>query len=73
MARLGLTSVRADEFRASATACLVPPAMMRKYGWHVGEQIILKGTIVPIDVTLRIVDTLGVSAPPDRCSSAATT
>jgi hypothetical protein len=25
----GVTSARADEFRASATACLVPPAMMR--------------------------------------------
>ncbi len=61
----GVTSVRAGEFRASATACLVPAAMMQKYGWHVGEQIILKGTIVPVDLTLRIADTLGTSAPPD--------
>jgi len=61
----GVTSVRAGEFRASATACLVPAAMMQKYGWHVGEQIILKGTIVPVDLTLRIADTLGASAPPD--------
>ncbi len=61
----GVTPERAGEFRASATACLVPPAMMRKYGWHVGEQIILRGTIVPVDVTLRIADTLGASAPPD--------
>ncbi len=61
----GVTSVRAGEFRASAMACLVPGAMMRKYGWHVGEQIVLKGTIVPVDVTLRIADTLGASAPPD--------
>ncbi|MGC2275848.1 MAG: ABC transporter permease [Candidatus Binatus sp.] len=61
----GVTSARAAEFRASAMACLVPAAMMRKYGWHVGEQIVLKGTIVPVDVTLRIADTLGASAPPD--------
>ena len=61
----GVTSVRAGEFRASATACLVPAAMMQKYGWHVGEQIVLKGTIVPVDLTLRIADTLGTSAPPD--------
>ncbi len=61
----GVTSARAGEFRASAMACLVPGAMMRKYGWHVGEQIVLKGTIVPVDVTLRIADTLGASAPPD--------
>jgi hypothetical protein len=31
----------------------------------VGEQIILKGTIVPVDMTLRIADILGASAPPD--------
>jgi putative ABC transport system permease protein len=61
----GVNAKRAGEFRASATACLVPPAMMRKYGWHVGEQIILKGTIVPVDVILRIADTLGAAAPPD--------
>jgi putative ABC transport system permease protein len=61
----GVNSVRAAEFRASAMACLVPPAMMQRYGWHVGEQIILKGTIVPVDVTLRIVDTMGDGAPPD--------
>jgi len=61
----GVTSARAGEFRASATACLVPAAMMRKYGWRIGEQIILKGTIVPVDLTLRIADTLGASAPPD--------
>jgi putative ABC transport system permease protein len=61
----GITSARAGEFRASATACLVPEAMMKKYGWHVGQQITLKGTIVPVDVTLRIAGTLGGSAPPD--------
>ncbi|HEY6419842.1 MAG TPA: ABC transporter permease [Candidatus Binataceae bacterium] len=61
----GVTPKRASEFRASTMACLVPAAMLRKYGWHVGEQIILKGTIVPVDVTLRIADTLGASAPPD--------
>jgi putative ABC transport system permease protein len=61
----GVTATRAGEFQASAMACLVPGAMMQKYGWHVGEQIVLKGTIVPVDVTLRIADTLGASAPPD--------
>ena len=61
----GVTPARAREFRASARACLVPAAMIQKYGWRVGEQIILKGTIVPVDLALHIADTLGASAPPD--------
>jgi putative ABC transport system permease protein len=61
----GITRARADRFRATPTACLVPQPMMRKYGWHVGQQIMLRGTVEPADVTLRIVDTLGAKAPPD--------
>jgi putative ABC transport system permease protein len=61
----GFTRERVDRFRAIPTACLVPQPMMRKYGWHVGEQIMLRGTVEPVDVTLNIVDTLGPKAPPD--------
>jgi putative ABC transport system permease protein len=61
----GVTPKRAAEFRSSPTACLVPAPMMLKYGWHVGQQIMLKGTVLPVDVTLRIADTLGDKAPPD--------
>ncbi len=61
----GITRALADRFRAMPTACLVPEPMMRKYGWHVGQEIMLRGTIEPVDVTLRIVDELGAKAPPD--------
>jgi len=61
----GITKARADRFRATAIACLVPQPMLRKYGWQVGQQIMLRGTAAPVDVTLRIVDTLGANAPPD--------
>jgi putative ABC transport system permease protein len=45
-------------FRKIRTAALVGVATMQKYRWHIGQQIMLKGTIYPIDVTLRIVGTL---------------
>jgi putative ABC transport system permease protein len=45
-------------FRQIRTAALVGVATMQKYHWHVGQQIMLKGTIYPVDVTLQIVGTL---------------
>ena len=61
----GVRVMRAGQFLVRATACLAPVAMMRDYGWHVGEQIILKGTIVPVYLTPRIADMLGADAEPD--------
>ncbi len=61
----GVTRKIAGDFRSSPMACLVPRPMLLKYGWHVGQQIMLRGTALPIDVTLRIADSLGDSAPPD--------
>ncbi len=61
----GLTKERAALFRGMRTACLVPRPMMRKYGWRSGEQIVLKGTLYPVDLSLHIVDVLGAKAPPD--------
>jgi putative ABC transport system permease protein len=45
-------------FRQIRTAALVGVATMQKYHWHVGQQIMLKGTIYPVDITLQIVGTL---------------
>jgi putative ABC transport system permease protein len=45
-------------FRRVRTAALVGFATMQKYRWHIGQQIMLKGTIYPVDVTLQIVGTL---------------
>lgn len=61
----GVTRKIAGDFRSSPMSCLVPRPMLLKYGWQVGQQIVLKGTTLPIDVTLRIADALGANAPPD--------
>jgi putative ABC transport system permease protein len=46
------------QFRSVRTAALAGTAAMQKHHWHIGQQIMLKGTIYPVDVTLRIVGTL---------------
>lgn len=61
----GFTVLRAAMLDRERAACLVPPALMRRFRWHVGQQIILKGTLYPVNLTLHIVDTLGAKAPPD--------
>lgn len=61
----GITPERAALFERTRTACLVPPAMMHKYEWKIGQQINLKGTVYPVDVSLVIADQLGEKAPPD--------
>jgi len=61
----GINSERAALFQRTRTGCLVPPAMMHKYGWKIGEHIILKGSVYPADVSLVIADELGDKAPPD--------
>lgn len=47
-----------ERFQKIRTAALVGIATMEKYHWHIGQQIMLKGTIYPVDVTLQIVGTL---------------
>ena len=61
----GITAERAALFQRTRTGCLVPPATMHKYGWKIGEHIILKGSVYPADVSLVIADELGDKAPPD--------
>jgi putative ABC transport system permease protein len=61
----GITSTRAKEFAFSRTACLVPPPMLHKYGWRIGQTIVLKGTVYPVELSLHIVDTLASGAPAD--------
>jgi putative ABC transport system permease protein len=38
---------------------------MKRFGLHVGQQIMLRGTIYPKNVTLKIVGTMGGKAPPN--------
>ncbi len=60
----GISSAAANEFKARRTACLVGPALMERFHWQIGQQIILRGTIYPVDLTFQIAGELGDRAPP---------
>ena len=47
-----------ERFKRMRNACMVGEATMRKFGWQVGEEITLRGTIFPVNLTLRIVGTI---------------
>jgi putative ABC transport system permease protein len=53
------------EFQRVRTAALVGPETMKHFGFHVGQQIMLRGTVYPFNVTLTIVGTLEGKAPPN--------
>jgi putative ABC transport system permease protein len=52
------------DFQRVRTGALVGRETMKRFGFHVGQQIMLRGTIYPFNVTLDIVGTLGGKAPP---------
>src|SRR6266446_9855219 len=52
----GLSGV--DQFKKIKTACLVAQGTMRRFNLHVGQQIQLRGTVYPFNVTLTIVGTI---------------
>lgn len=52
-------------FKRLRTACLVGPGMMRRFHWRVGQQVILRGTGYPLDLTLSIAGELTSKAPSD--------
>jgi len=47
-----------DDFKKIKTACMVAPGTMRRFNFHVGQQIQLRGTSFPFNVTLTIVGTI---------------
>src|SRR5258708_26709997 len=47
-----------EEYKRIKTACLVAEATMRRFNLHVGQQIHLRGTVYPFNVTLTIVGTM---------------
>jgi putative ABC transport system permease protein len=51
-------------FKHVRNGALVGEDTMRKFGWHVGQNITLKGTIFPVDLTFEIVGTVGGVANP---------
>jgi len=52
-------------FQRTRTAALVAPATMHKYGWKIGDKIILKGSVYPADISVVVVAETGDKAPPD--------
>ncbi len=53
------------QFSRIRTAALVGKGTMKRFGLRVGQQIMLRGTVYPVNVTLRIVGTIGGKAPPN--------
>jgi putative ABC transport system permease protein len=47
-----------DEFKKLKTACLVATGTMRRFNLRVGQQIQIRGTLFPFNVTLTIVGTI---------------
>src|SRR5260370_25504632 len=58
----GLTGL--DEVKKIKTACLVAQGTMRRFNRHVRQQIELRGTVYPFNVTLTIVATLATGPVP---------
>jgi putative ABC transport system permease protein len=58
----GLTGL--EEFKEIKTACLVALGTMRRFNLHVGQQLELRGTVYPFNVTLTIVGTIAKGPVP---------
>src|SRR5208282_5693671 len=54
------------EFENLRTAGLVATTLMKLYGWKVGDTIILRGTLYPVDLQLTIVGVLNEEAAGPR-------
>ena len=61
----GISEEAAKHFKELRTACLVGAATMDQFHWHIGQQIMLRGTIYNFNVTLNIIGFLGGKAPPN--------
>jgi putative ABC transport system permease protein len=61
----GISADQFAEFKKIRTAALVGGDTMKRFHLQVGQQIQLKGTLYPFNVTLQIVGTIGGKAPPD--------
>jgi len=61
----GISRAAFDDFKRLRTACLVAGGTMKRFNLHVGQQIQLKGTVYPFNVTLHIVGVMNDKAPPN--------
>jgi putative ABC transport system permease protein len=61
----GISKEQFEQFKKIRTACLVGGGTMKRFNLHLGQQIQLKGTAYPFNVTLTIVGRISGKAPPD--------
>jgi putative ABC transport system permease protein len=61
----GISKPAFEDFKRLRTACLVSGGVMKRFGLHVGQQIQLRGTVYPFNVTLNIVGVMNDKAPPN--------
>ena len=61
----GISKEQFEQFKKIRTACLVGGETMKRFDLHLGQQIQLRGTLYPFNVTLNIVGTTGGKAPPN--------
>jgi putative ABC transport system permease protein len=54
-----------QDFKKIRTAALVGSGTMKRFHFHVGQQIMLRGTAFPFNVTLKLVGLTGGKAPPN--------
>jgi putative ABC transport system permease protein len=54
------------EFKGLRTAALVATSLMKAYRWKIGDTIMLRGTIYPVDLQLKIVGVLNEEAAGPR-------
>ena len=59
----GVTPAQWEQFRKLRTACIVGPDTMKRFNLHLGQQITLKGSLYPFNVTLQIVGVFNNKAP----------
>ena len=60
----GVTPEQWEQFKKIRTACVVGSDVMKRFHLKIGQQIILKGTVYPFNVTLNIVGVFSGKAPP---------
>jgi putative ABC transport system permease protein len=61
----GISPEQFEQFKKIRTAALVGEETMKRFRLHLGQQIQLRGTLYPFNVTLQIVGTIGGKAPPN--------
>src|ERR1700722_12894831 len=60
----GISPDQFEQFKKIRTAALVGEETMKRFHLHLGQQIQLRGTLYPFNVTLQIVGTISGKAPP---------